>query len=156
MRPAWSIRRIQESRKDRAHQRGILHRDLKPSNILLDRQGQPHVTDFGLAKLIEHESSLTQSHERMGTPSYMAPEQAAGDLKQLTIAADIYSLGAILYELLTGRPPFRAGTALETMRQVMEQEPEAPSIVRRNRQSSKSEIRNPKSETDQAPTEILD
>jgi len=112
-----------------AHQRGVLHRDLNPSNILLDRQGQPHVTDFGLAKLVEHESTLTQSHDVMGTPSYMAPEQAAGDVKQLTIAVDIYSLGAILYELLTGQPPFRAGTALETMRQVMEQEPEPPSRV---------------------------
>ena len=110
-----------------AHQRGVLHRDLKPSNILLDRQGQPHVTDFGLAKLVEQGSSLTQSQDVMGTPSYMAPEQAAGDMKQLTTAADIYSLGAILYELLTGRPPFRAGTGLETMRQVMEQDPVPPS-----------------------------
>jgi serine/threonine protein kinase/WD40 repeat protein len=116
-----------------AHQRGVLHRDLKPSNILLDRQGQPHVTDFGLAKLVEQGSNLTQSEVVMGTPSYMAPEQAAGDIKQLTIAADIYSLGAILYELLAGRPPFHAGTALETMRQVMEQEPEAPSLARSSR-----------------------
>src|ERR1043166_4695453 len=134
-----------------AHQRGVLHRDLKPSNILLDGQGQPHVTDFGLAKLIEHESSLTLSREVMGTPSYMAPEQVAGE-KQLTVAADIYSLGAILYELLTGQPPFRASTALETMRQVMDQEPEQPSAVRSSRRTEahplKSEIRDPKSEMD--------
>ncbi|HXJ61705.1 MAG TPA: serine/threonine-protein kinase [Verrucomicrobiae bacterium] len=116
-----------------AHQRGVLHRDLKPSNILLDRQGQPHVTDFGLAKLVEHGSSLTQSQDVMGTPSYMAPEQAAGEIKQLTTSADIYSLGAILYELLAGRPPFQATTPLETMRQVMEQEPEPPSVVRSHR-----------------------
>ena len=149
-----------------AHQRGVLHRDLKPSNILLDRQEQPHVTDFGLAKLIEQGSSLTQSQDVLGTPSYMAPEQAAGDMKQLTTAADIYSLGAILYELLTGCPPFRAGTALETMRQVMEQEPEQPSIVRSRRrkeaQTSKSKIGNQNPEIDQggflasAATEALD
>jgi serine/threonine protein kinase len=128
-----------------AHQRGVLHRDLKPSNILLDGQGRPHVTDFGLAKLVEQESSLTQSQDVMGTPGYMAPEQAAGDMRQLTIAADIYSLGAILYELLTGRPPFRASTPLETMRQVMEQEPEPPSLVRNSRLK---EAHNPKPEID--------
>jgi serine/threonine protein kinase/WD40 repeat protein len=135
-----------------AHQRGVLHRDLKPSNILLDAQGQPHVTDFGLAKLVEQESSLTQSEAILGTPSYMAPEQAAGETKQITIAADIYSLGAILYELLTGEPPFRASTALETMRRVMGQEPVPPWVVRRsraehtqaNRGNPKSESRNPK------------
>src|SRR5215831_16225979 len=109
-----------------AHQRGILHRDLKPTNILLDAQGEPHVTDFGLAKLVEDDSCLTLSAAMLGTPAYMAPEQAAGGAKQLTTAADIYSLGAVLYELLTGQPPFRAETAVETLRQVCEQEPTRP------------------------------
>jgi WD40 repeat protein len=109
-----------------AHQRGILHRDLKPTNILLDEQGQPHVTDFGLAKLLEEDTSLTHSLALLGTPAYMAPEQAAGGAKQLTISADIYGLGAILYELLTGQPPFRAETAVETLRQACEQEPARP------------------------------
>ena len=109
-----------------AHQRGVLHRDLKPTNILLDPQGQPHVTDFGLAKLFEEESSLTQTVAVLGTPAYMAPELASGKAAEATTAADIYSLGAILYELLTGRPPFRAATALETMRLAVEREPPPP------------------------------
>jgi WD40 repeat protein len=111
---------------DYAHQRGVLHRDLKPSNILLDGQERPHVSDFGLAKLVEHDSSLTGTEAVMGTPSYMAPEQASGQTRQLTVTADVYSLGAILFELLTGQPPFRAETALATMRQVIEQEPPRP------------------------------
>jgi tetratricopeptide (TPR) repeat protein/predicted Ser/Thr protein kinase len=130
-----------------AHQHGILHRDLKPTNILLDEQGQPYVTDFGLAKLLEDDTSLTHTVAVLGTPSYMAPEQAAGGGKQLTTAADIYSLGAVLYQLLTGQPPFRADTPLEIIRKVVEEEPVSPSQAIRS-QISKPEIRNPKCEID--------
>jgi tetratricopeptide (TPR) repeat protein len=114
-----------------AHQRGLLHRDLKPANILIDSQGQPYVTDFGLARRVAADSGLTQSGAIVGTPSYMAPEQAAGR-RDLSTAADVYSLGAILYTMLTSRPPFRADTPLETVREVLEVEPSRPRLHRRD------------------------
>ncbi len=105
-----------------AHTMRIIHRDLKPSNILLDQEGRPRVTDFGIAKRLAEESHLTATGQIMGTPSFMPPEQAAGHSGQVSIQADVYSLGAILYATLTGRPPFQAATPLETLRQVIEQE----------------------------------
>ncbi len=112
-----------------AHQRGILHRDLKPGNILLDGEGRtPFVSDFGLAKWIGSENRLTIAPSALGTPHYMAPEQALGASAELTTAADVYSLGAILYELLTGQPPFTAETALETLRLVETAAPAPPRL----------------------------
>ena len=111
-----------------AHQRGILHRDLKPGNILLDADDQPHVTDFGLAKNLSEATTNTRSGAIVGTPSYMAPEQAAAR-KDLSVAVDVYSLGAIFFELLTGSPPFRASSAMETILQVLEKDPPRPRLL---------------------------
>jgi TolB-like protein/predicted Ser/Thr protein kinase/Flp pilus assembly protein TadD len=111
-----------------AHEHGILHRDIKPGNILLDIQGEPHLTDFGLARLVESESTVTRTLEVLGTPSYMAPEQAAGNNAGLTSATDVYGLGAVLYQLLTGHPPFAGGTTYETIKLLVETEPRPPRL----------------------------
>ncbi len=110
-----------------AHQRGLLHRDLKPANILVDAGGHPHLTDFGLAKRIEGESGLTVSGAIMGTPAYMAPEQALGKNSLVTTASDVYGLGAILYAMLAGQAPFRGDSVLETLEKVRHDSPKAPS-----------------------------
>jgi TolB-like protein/predicted Ser/Thr protein kinase len=111
-----------------AHGRGILHRDIKPGNILLDAKGEPHLTDFGLARLTETDSTVTRTIETLGTPSYMAPEQALGHNNQLTHAMDVYGLGAVLYHLFTGHPPFVGGTTYETIRLLLETEPRQPRL----------------------------
>ena len=109
-----------------AHDHGVIHRDIKPSNILLDRAGQPRITDFGLAKCAETDSGLTQIGQVLGTPSFMSPEQAEAKADVTGPGADIYALGATLYCLVTGRPPFQAATPLETIKQVVEREPISP------------------------------
>ena len=109
-----------------AHAMGFVHRDIKPANILLDKDGNPKLTDFGLVKHLEQDSGLTMTGMLMGTPSYMAPEQATGESKNVGPAADVYSLGATLYTCLTGVPPHRAKSSPETMRRVVEEEPIPP------------------------------
>src|SRR5207302_1323860 len=110
-----------------AHQAGIVHRDLKPANVLLTTAGEPKITDFGLAKQIGSQHGQTETGAVLGTPSYMAPEQAGARKREIGPATDVYALGAILYECLTGRPPFKAATPLDTMMQVLDQEPVPPS-----------------------------
>jgi eukaryotic-like serine/threonine-protein kinase len=111
-----------------AHEHGILHRDIKPGNILLDAKGEPHLTDFGLARLVESESSVTQTLDVLGTPSYMAPEQAVGNNAAVCSATDVYGLGAVLYQLLTGHPPFAGGTTYETIKLLEDTEPRSPRL----------------------------
>src|SRR5437773_3575337 len=106
-----------------AHDRGVLHRDLKPSNILFDEQNRPYVSDFGLAKLANTETDLTRSVDFLGTPHYVAPEIAIRSARQATTASDIYSLGAILYELLCGSPPFEAESVPALLKKIVEEEP---------------------------------
>jgi serine/threonine protein kinase len=109
------------------HQRGILHLDLNPHNVLIDESGEPHLIDFGLAKRIQADRELTQSGAILGTPAYMAPEQASRGRGMLTTATDVYGLGAILYASITGRAPFGAGSPAETLAQVRDGTPEPPS-----------------------------
>src|SRR5438046_5878807 len=111
-----------------AHEHRILHRDIKPGNILLDAKGEPHLTDFGLARLVETESTVTRTLEVLGTPSYMAPEQAVGNNALVSRATDVYGLGAVFYQLLTGHPPFAGGTTFETVRLVLDTEPRQPGL----------------------------
>ncbi|HEY2681234.1 MAG TPA: serine/threonine-protein kinase, partial [Candidatus Udaeobacter sp.] len=111
-----------------AHEHSILHRDIKPGNILLDQKGEPHLTDFGLARLVETESTVTRTMEVLGTPSYMAPEQAVGNNAAVGTASDVYGLGAVLYQLLTGHPPFAGGTTYETIKLLLDTEPRKPRL----------------------------
>src|SRR6266511_5056438 len=112
-----------------AHERGILHRDLKPSNVLIGSDDRPRVTDFGLAKRFDSDSSLTLTGQVLGSPNYMPPEQAGQGAGKVGRRSDVYSLGAILYHLLTGRPPFRADTLTETLRQLHDTEPLSPRLL---------------------------
>src|SRR5216117_2748024 len=112
-----------------AHEHGILHRDIKPGNVLLDEKGEPHLTDFGLARLIETESTVTRTLEVLGTPSYMAPEQAVGNNDAVSSVTDVYGLGAVFYQLLTGQPPFAGGTTYETIKLLLDTEPRQPRVL---------------------------
>ncbi len=114
---------------DFAHRHGILHRDIKPSNILLAEDGEPHITDFGLAKQVEEAADITKTGSVLGTPAYMAPEQAAGGRGRMGPATDVYSLGCVLYHTLTGRPPFQAASAVDTVLMVLEQDPVPPRVL---------------------------
>src|SRR5438309_1566175 len=112
-----------------AHEHGILHRDIKPGNILLDVKGEPHLTDFGLARLVESESSVTHTLDVLGTPSYMAPEQAVGNNAAVSSVTDVYGIGAVLYQLLTGQPPFAGGATYETSKLLLYTEPKKPRLL---------------------------
>jgi serine/threonine protein kinase/Tfp pilus assembly protein PilF len=112
-----------------AHEHGILHRDIKPGNILVDAKGEPLLTDFGLARLVEAESTVTHTMDVLGTPSYMAPEQAVGNNAAVSSATDIYGLGAVLYQLLTGHAPFAGGTTYETIKLLLDTEPRPPRLL---------------------------
>src|SRR5205807_337779 len=112
-----------------AHEHGILHRDIKPGNILLDQKGEPHLTDFGLARLVETESTMTRTLDVLGTPSYMAPEQATGNNAAVSSVTDVYGLGAVLYQLLTGQPPFAGGATYETIKLLLDTEPRLPRLL---------------------------
>src|SRR5438309_3693931 len=112
-----------------AHEHNILHRDIKPGNILLDAKGEPHLTDFGLARLVETESTVTRTMEVLGTPSYMAPEQAVGNNAAVSGVTDVYGIGAVLYQLLTGHPPFAGGATYETIRLLLNTEPRQPRLL---------------------------
>src|SRR5216110_1682260 len=114
-----------------AHEHGILHRDIKPGNILLDQKGEPHLTDFGLARLVETESTVTRTLDLLGTPSYMAPEQAVGNNAAISAITDVYGIGAVLYQLLTDHPPFAGGTTYETIKLLLDTEPRQPRLWNR-------------------------
>src|SRR4029450_11392923 len=112
-----------------AHEHGILHRDIKPGNILLDAKGEPQLTDFGLARLVETESTVTRTLEVLGTPSFMSPEQAVGNNAAVSNTTDVYGLGAVLYQLLTGQPPFAGGATYEAIKLLLDTEPKQPRLL---------------------------
>ena len=118
-----------------AHEHRILHRDIKPGNILLDAKGEPHLTDFGLARLVETESTMTRTLEVLGTPSYMSPEQAMGNNSAVSSATDVYGLGAVFYQLLTGQPPFAGGATYETIKLLLDTEPKATAACKSENRS---------------------